>query len=150
MATFRIVPERSVVSIAARSSLHPINGEAHGLEGSVDLSTGLGGRLELPVASLRSGNPLYDAEMHRRVDARRHPTIVGEVVEATPLDDPGRWRILGDLTFHGVTRQVEGEVSVEAPDLDVRDFGVRPPRIGFLRVHPDVNVAIRIEATRTS
>jgi polyisoprenoid-binding protein YceI len=161
MATFRIVPERSVVSIAARSSLHPINGEAHGLEGSVDLSTGLGGRIELPVASLRSGNPLYDAEMHRRVDARRHPTIVGEVVEATPLDDPGRWRILGDLTFHGVTRQVEGEVSVEAPDpdtlviegehvFDVRDFGVRPPRIGFLRVHPDVNVAIRIEATRTS
>jgi hypothetical protein len=34
--------------------------------------------------------------------------------------------------------------------FDVRDFGVRPPRIGFLRVHPEVNVAIRIEATRTS
>ena len=61
----------------------------------------------------------------------------------------------------GVTRQVEGEVSVESPDpdslvvegehvFDVRDFGVHPPRIGFLRVHPEVHVAIRVEAERAT
>jgi polyisoprenoid-binding protein YceI len=159
VAEFRIVPERSVVSIAASSSLHPINGEARGLEGTLELGAGLRGRIELPVASLRSGNPLYDAEMHRRVDARRHPTIVGEVVESTQLNDSGRLRLVGDLTFHGVTRRVEGEVSVETPGpdtvviegehvFDVRDFGVRPPRIMMLRVHPEVRVAIRVEAER--
>ena len=158
MAAFRIVPERSVVSIAASSSLHPINGEARGLEGELDLATGLRGRIELPVANLRSGNPLYDVEMHRRIEARRYPTIVGEVVSSTQLSD-SRWRLVGDLTFHGVTRQVEGEVLVQTPDpgtvviegehvFDVRDFGVRPPRIGLLRVHPDVRVTIRVEAER--
>ena len=161
MATFRIVPDRSRVSIVASSSLHPIKGEARGLEGTIETETsGLRGRIELPVASLRSGNPLYDVEMHRRVDARRYPTIVGEVVSSTQLSD-SRWRLVGDLTFHGVTRQVEGEVLVQTPDpgtvviegehvFDVRDFGVRPPRIGLLRVHPEVSVTISVEAERTA
>ena len=161
MATFRIVPDRSRVSIVASSSLHPIKGEARGLEGTIETETsGLRGRIELPVASLRSGNPLYDVEMHRRVDARRYPTIVGEVVKAAPLEG-GRYRLLGDLTFHGVTRQVEDEVSVDAPNpdtlviegehvFDVRDFGVRPPRLGLLRVHPEVSVTISVEAERTA
>jgi len=161
MTAFRVVPERSHVSIDARSSLHPIKGEARGLEGLIELAGGLAGHIELAVANLRSGNPLYDIEMHRRVDARGHPTIVGEVVTSTPLEGAGRYRLLGDLTFHGVTRQVEGEVSVESPDpdslvvegehvFDVRDFGVHPPRIGFLRVHPEVHVAIRVEAERAT
>ena len=35
------------------------------------------GRLEIDVAGLRSGNSLYDAELLRRIDARRFPTAVG-------------------------------------------------------------------------
>ncbi len=112
------------------------------------------GRVEVPVASLRSGNPLEDAELQRRVDARRFPTIVGEVRSVTPLDSAGRFSVAGDLTFHGVTEPVTGEVRIALDGdglrvegeqvFDVRDFGIKPPRILMLRVEPDVRVEINL------
>ena len=52
----------------------------------------------------------------------------------------------GDLTFRGVTRQYEDEMTLEATDgivilagektFDVRDFGMEPPRILLLKVEP--------------
>jgi polyisoprenoid-binding protein YceI len=161
MAALRIVPEASEVHIDARSSLHAIHGRATQIGGEVDVEvvdgrpgTSLRGRIEVPVAGLRSGNPLEDRELHRRVDARRFPTILGEVRSATSADGDGTFRVEGDITFHGVTQPATGEVriSVEGDRLvvegehvfDVRDFGITPPRILMLRVEPDVTVRIRL------
>jgi polyisoprenoid-binding protein YceI len=98
---------------------------------------------------------LEDAEMMRRIDARRFPTIRGQTTEVK--ENNGRYRIRGDLTFHGVTRPVEGEVTISAPDerslviegeqtFDIRDFGVDPPKILMLKVHPDVRVRVKVVA----
>lgn len=151
-----------MVEIHARSSVHAIDGRAMEVRGDVDVETDgddvaavISGHIEVPVAQLRSGNPLYDAELQRRVDARRFPTIVGEVRKATPLAD-GRFDVDGELTFHGVTRIVAGQVRVVVEDdrlriegeqvFDVRDFGIKPPRILMLRVEPDVRVHISLVA----
>jgi polyisoprenoid-binding protein YceI len=163
---YRIAPERSQVWIEARSSLHPIHGEGRGLEGSIEAEMidgrlDLNGvpkiRLELPVESLKSGKSMEDAEMMRRIDARRYPTIRGEVVEIKESRG-GRYQVRGDLTFHGITKTVEGEVSISVPDgdgtivfegeqtFDIRDFGVQPPKILMLKVHPDVKVRVRVVA----
>ena len=169
MTTYRVISGDSVVGIHARSSLHAIDGHAGDVSGTVDLEVVdgivrrlLAGHLEVPVSSLRSGNVLEDAELQRRVDARRFPTIVGEVQSAEVLellDDGGRFRVDGDLTFHGVTRPVTGElritreggagerdrVRVEGEQVfDVREFGVNPPRILLLRVEPEVRVDISL------
>ena len=164
MATFRIDPNRSRVWVEARSSMHPIHGEAEGLEGSIeadvadgriDVSTVPKIQIELPVEKLQSGKKLEDAEMMRRIDARRYPRITGSTTELR--ENGGRYRIRGDLTFHGVTRQVEGEVTISAPDeqslviegeqiFDIRDFGVQPPKILMLKVHPDVRVRVKVVA----
>ena len=142
--------------------MHAIHGRAEELSGTIEadvvdgrVGSAFVGRLEVPVKRLRSGNPLNDAELQRRVDARRYPTIVGEVRTATPLDD-ARLRIEGDLTFHGVTQPVTGEVRVTADGdrlivegeqvFDIRDFGIKPPRILMLRVEPEVTVRIRVVA----
>ncbi len=86
MATFRIDPNRSRVWIEARSSMHPIQGEAEGLEGSIEAEVAEGRidvtrepriQIELPVEKLRSGKKLEDSEMLRRIDARRYPRITG-------------------------------------------------------------------------
>jgi polyisoprenoid-binding protein YceI len=168
MATFRIVPDRSRVWVDARTSVHPVHGEADGLQGSIeaevdggrlDLSAPVRLHLELPVARLTSGNLLYDGEMQRRIQARRYPTITGEAREMREVDGGGRYQVLGDLTFHGVTRSVEGEVAVDLPDertlvvegeqvFDVRAFNLEPPKILLLRVHPDVTVRVRVVAER--
>ncbi len=95
--------------------------------------------------------------MMRRIDARRYPTIRGIVRDMKSQGVDGRYAVTGDLTFHGVTQTVEGEVSVSRPDdgtlviegehtFDIRDFKVDPPKILMLKVHPEVKVRIRVEA----
>jgi len=167
MSRFAIVPEGSRVGIEARSSVHPITGEATGLEGylqvavadgRLDLSRPAEFHLELPVERLSSGNPLYDRELLRRVDSQRYPRITGTARDVTEVA-AGRYRVRGDLTFHGVTRAVEGEVRIQVPDdrtllvegereFDIRQFGLEPPRLLMLRVHPEVSVRIRVTAER--
>lgn len=169
MSRFRIVPERSVVFIGAQSSLHPINTRTDGLEGYLELDLGGDGAIELgvapagsmslPVTRLSSGNALEDRELRRRIDARRYPTIQGDLVEMRRAADAERYRVLGDLTCKGVTNRYEDEMRITAIDertlrlegeatFDVREFGIDPPRVLLLKVHPHVNVRVEIVAER--
>jgi polyisoprenoid-binding protein YceI len=164
---YRIVPERSRVSIRARSSLHPIETSTDGLQGALDLEMLAGGRLNLqsqpqakvslPVDRLKSGNPLEDRELRRRIDARRFPTIDGELLEMHQTGVEGQYLVRGDITFRGVTRSYAREVAVTAVDdrtlriegestFDVRDFGMEPPKILMLKVEPEVRVRVEIVA----
>jgi hypothetical protein len=166
---YRIVPERSQVIIDASSSVHPIHTRTNGLEGFVELTL-TGGRvdvgamkrgwLSLPVDRLRSGNPLEDRELRRRIDARRFPTIDGELTHLESMDGD-QYLVGGDLTFRGTTRAYEAPMTISALDdntmrltgqatFDVRDFGMEPPRILMLRVHPEVEVRVEIVAERES
>jgi len=162
------VPARSSVRIEARSSLHPIHGEGRDLsgtiealvaDGQVDLSAPPRGRLELPLRTLASGNALYDRELHRRIETRTYPTAVVELVQAREAGSDQRVRLALELTFHGVTRPFEEDVTVTLPEdgtlvvegehtFDVRDYGIQPPRILTLRVYPEVTVHARIVAER--
>lgn len=163
MTRFRIVPERSTVVIDATSSVHPIKTRTQGLEGHIEVDVHADGRIDhdadvrgelsLDVERLKSGNPLEDRELRRRIDARRFPTIEGRITELHPTDEHGRYRVRGDVTFRGETRPHEDEVTIVLTDdgelkingrsmFDVRDFGMQPPKILMLRVHPEVHVAI--------
>jgi polyisoprenoid-binding protein YceI len=162
VARYRIDPGRSRVWIDARSNVHPIHSSTDGLEGHVELgpdrdrSAGAAGRLSLPVTRLSSGNRLEDRELYRRVEARRFPTIDGVLVAMRPSGGD-RFRVSGDVTFRGVTRRYEDEMTVRrldertvalegASSFDIRDFGMQPPRILLLRVEPEVTVRVEIVA----
>jgi polyisoprenoid-binding protein YceI len=155
------------VWIDARSSLHPIHSETTGLEGWFEADVQGGGRinpavtpharLELAVDEMTSGNPLYDREMRRRIDARRYPTISGQLTFMKSTEHDGRYLVGGEITFRGVTKPYEDEVTLTQLDdatvrlegehtFDVRDFGMEPPRILALRVYPDVKVRVEIIA----
>jgi polyisoprenoid-binding protein YceI len=167
MPRYRIDPKRSRVWIDARSSLHPIHSETDGLRGWIELDLdgdgeGAGapaGHLELPVEQLRSGNPLEDRELRRRIDARRYPTIAGELTVMREAERDGRYEVGGELTFRGVTRSYKDEMALEQLDrrtirlsgrstFDIRDFGMEPPRILMLKVEPQVAVRVEITAVR--
>jgi polyisoprenoid-binding protein YceI len=75
------------------------------------------------------------------------------------IDGEGRYLVAGDVTFRGATRSIEGEMTLTTPDdrtvclegehtFDIRDFGMQPPRILTLRVHPEVAVRVTIFASR--
>ena len=167
MTRYRIVPERSRLWIDAKSSIHPIHAVTDGLEGHVELDTASDGaadfgeppvgKLSLAVSRLRSGNVLEDRELHKRIDAKRYPTIDGMLTAVDRVDGTNRYRVSGDLAFRGVARQCEDELRVDVVDdrtirlegqstFDIRDFGMEPPKILMLRVEPDVVVRIEVIA----
>ena len=165
-ASFRINPDRAAFLLVARSNAGPITFGATGIEGSIEakltgsavsVSIPPAARLKVPVHRLTCGNQLYDAELMRRVDARRYPSAVIELREATPVGSTGRFHVEGELTFHGVTRATAGTVSVSFPTpgrmvvegeqiLDMRHFEITPPAVAMLRIYPDVRVQLHLEA----
>ena len=115
--------------------------------------------LEIAVTDLRSGNGLYDAELLRRIDARRYPIVTLDLRDCTPVGTPASrpYHVRGEITFHGSTRPIEGSVGVAlTPDgrlvvsgeqvFDIRDFDVAVPTVLMLRIYPDVVVQLQVEA----
>lgn len=165
-ASFRIVPERAAVVLVARSNAGPITFGVTGIEGSIEAEVARGAvsvrtapvaRLTVPIDRLTSGNQLYDAELLRRVDARLYPRATIELREAFPVGATGRYHVEGELTFHGVTREMSGTVTVTFPTphkmvvegeqiLDMRGFDITPPAVAMLRIFPDVRVQLHVEA----
>jgi PadR family transcriptional regulator PadR len=166
LQTFHLVPGRSVVLIEVRSTVGPLSFGAIGVTGSLQagISDGIlrtdvspSGRLQFNVSGLGSGNRLYDAELMRRIDARRYPTVAVELQECEDSGPGNRYRLKGRVTFHGVTRPAQGTVSVEAVSgshliitgeqvFDIRDFALASPTVLMLRIYPDARVRLHAEA----
>jgi polyisoprenoid-binding protein YceI len=166
--TYGIDTAASALLIEARSTVGPIELATTALTGSAVVTLNAEGKLdatadpsaviELAVASLTSGNALYDAEVQRRLDARRFPVIRAELQNARALD-AARWALEGGLTIHGTTRTMTGSADVRLLArermrivgeqlIDIRDFAISLPSTLMLRIYPDVMVRFRIEARR--
>ena len=166
---FVLDPERSAVLIDARSTVGPICFGTTGVQGALQAAMGEAGvNTEIPptgwltidMTRLSSGNKLYDAELHRRINSRRFPTAKVELKECTPSAPGWRYRLRGELTFHGITRRTEGTVRMESASderivisgeqaFDIRDFALPSPTMLMLRIFPDVRVRLYAEAERS-
>jgi hypothetical protein len=114
--------------------------------------------LSLRVERLRSGNVLEERELRRRINARRFPTIDGDLIDMKPAGDDGRYVVRGAVTFLGVTNEHRDEMLISFDDdtimltgsstFDIRDFGMEPPRVLLLRVEPEVIVRVEIVGRR--
>jgi DNA-binding PadR family transcriptional regulator len=163
---FVLDPERSALLIDTRSTVGPICFATMGLEGvlcvalvdgAVSTDIAPTGWLKIDVSGLSSGNKIYDAELQRRIDARRFPTATVELRECASSGPGPRYRLQGEMTFHGITRPAEGTVNVEALSadrlvvsgeqaFDIRDFKIPSPTMLMLRIFPDVRVRLHAEA----
>ncbi|MGZ6080593.1 MAG: YceI family protein, partial [Myxococcaceae bacterium] len=96
-----------------------------------------------------------------RIEIARYPTIRAELVAAAPGAGPDTLRLTGTLSFHGVTRTLEVEVTVRCQDaatllveggrsIDMRDFGLPPPSFLMFKVDPLVQVRARLVARPAS
>jgi polyisoprenoid-binding protein YceI len=95
--------------------------------------------------------------MLKRIDAKQFSTIDGVLTLMKDTGRDSRYLVHGDVTFRGVTCSHQNEMTISAIDdrtivlegestFDVRDFGMEPPKILMLRVHPEVNVRVQIFA----
>ena len=166
---FSFDPIRSCIWVDARSNLHPITTQTRGLQGWVeatllgngdlDVDQPVMGHLEIFVDRFSSGNQLYDRELKRRIDARQHPVIVGEITGVLKTDTPGIYMVSGDLSFHGETRSFEHEMTIELDGestmalkgdrvFDIREFKMKPPSMLMLKVYPQIEVRVALYAER--
>jgi polyisoprenoid-binding protein YceI len=160
MARYRLVAERSKIWADARSSLHPISLETTGLEGllemtivdgHIDTSAPVSGSVELDASLLKTGNGLYDRELERKLEMRKYPRVRGRVISVKALDSGTSYRVQGELSLRGQTSQVQGDVRMRIIDattvefqgeqtIDIRNFGLEPPKFLMLKVYPDVKL----------
>ena len=114
---FRLVPERSVVLIEVRSTVGPLSFGSIGVTGVIEATVAdqelqtddpPSARVEIDVSKLTSGNSVYDAELLRRIDARRYPKALVELGDCGARGPDNHYRLTGDLTFHGVSRPARG------------------------------------------
>jgi PadR family transcriptional regulator PadR len=163
---YGLVPDRSVVLIEVRSTVGPLSFGSLGVAGWVEAALVNGtistaappsARIIVDMSELSSGNGVYDAELLRRIDARRFPTASVELGECAPIGSGSRYRLKGQLTFHGVTRPAQGTVMVEPiaggrlvitgeQVFDIRDFAIPSPTVLMFRIYPDVRVRLHAEA----
>jgi len=165
MRTFKVVPARSAIELDLDVDLHPSHLRTSGLRGTLQCSFDRSRRpsldapysaeLALDVASLKSGNRLQDLEMRRRMDTGRFPEISASLMEATRNAD-GTYRATFSLTIRGRTRRVTGDATLAVGPgvltidgeqrINMRHFGIDPPRLLLLRVAEVMTVRAHIEA----
>ncbi len=102
---FQVISGRSAVLIEARSNVGPIAFGTTSVDGYVDVTLGdqtidLDGSeptatLTVELTTLTSGNSLYDAELLRRIDARRHPVTGIELRSAARVGRSERYQVGG-------------------------------------------------------
>ena len=170
MARFEVNTAQTTVQVGLRVNLHPSHITANALTGFIECEIDEGGKprldhpyraeLTLPVEAIKSGNGLQDREMRRRFDTSRYPVISAVVTHGEALDGDGRYRATARLTLHGVTKDITGDVQLTASGdtltvdgqqvINVKDFGIDPPRLIILKVEPDVDLQVHIVAVRKS
>jgi polyisoprenoid-binding protein YceI len=166
LAVYEILSQSSVLEITGRSSLHAITGSSRRLRGSVRAAWNDDGTLaldpppqvhvELPVASLVSGNALVDKQMQDLVGSRSFPNIVADLTELQPGAVPGGYRATGSLELRGTTRPFSGLLAVSrsgervavsgSSTIDIRDWGIKPPKVLMFEVKPDVSIRLTLAA----
>jgi polyisoprenoid-binding protein YceI len=166
MTRFRILPQESTIDITGRSSVHPLHGKAGSVNGSIEVELGPDGmpdldqpysaEISLPATAISWGGAMYDRETQRRLDVRTYPSIKASVEHAAPVDGNGDFAVRVNLTLRGQTRPIEGQASLHVESgrlvaegervIDIRDFGMEPPRLLMLKVDPRVTVRARIVA----
>ena len=173
--TFAFVPQACAVLVEARSSVGPISFGSTDVSGhiratmlgtDIDVNEPLQASLSLPVASLVSGNQLYDAEIRSRLNSQRFPIITADLRSVAAIASD-RFSVTGDLTIHGTTSQETGtvDVAVTAAEsqpsgpgpitvvitgsrrVDIRDFDIELPSVLMLQIYPDVTVRFRLTAS---
>jgi polyisoprenoid-binding protein YceI len=149
------------VRFDARATLGDFSGRSRSIAGAIRTGGGLEqarGWVEVPVRSLRTGNPSRDREMREVLAGEGHTVIrfdLTDVVAGMPDGDSIPVTLRGGFSLHGVTRshaitgwlwrRPSGATRFRGQTvLQLSEFGLRRPgrMFGLLRMRDGVTVWI--------
>jgi polyisoprenoid-binding protein YceI len=124
-ATWQIDPDHSSFQFKVRHLMvSNVKGDFTKVRGAVTIDdkdiSNLNVELTIDAASINTGHAKRDEHLRATdfFDVARYPTITF-VSKKVMKDGPNRLKVIGDLTMHGVTREVT--VNVEGPTQEVKD-----------------------------
>jgi polyisoprenoid-binding protein YceI len=124
-ATYQIDPDHSSFQFKVRHLMvSNVKGDFTKMKGVVTMDdkdiTNLNVELTIDAASVNTGHAKRDEHLRAAdfFDVAKYPTITF-VSKKVMKDGPDRLKVTGDLTMHGVTREVT--VNVEGPTQEVKD-----------------------------
>jgi polyisoprenoid-binding protein YceI len=165
-----VQPAATTLDFEAKSSLHPLHGKASQLTGFLDARREDGAlaldpppqmHVEFAVERLVSGNAMQDKEMWKLLDSKRHPVVRADLRDLRPSGgNRSEYAASGEITLYGHVRKYDGSLSIvcggddDDDDItvdgslkvDIRDFGIKPPRFLMFSVQPVVNVRLHLIA----
>ena len=121
------------------------------VDGHLDANAPVSGSVELDASLLKTGNGLYDRELASKLETRKYPRVRGKVTGVKAVDAGTTYRVQGELSLRGQTSAVTGDVRMRIVDaktvefqgeqtIDIRNFGLQPPKFLMLQVYPDVKL----------
>jgi polyisoprenoid-binding protein YceI len=173
-ATYQLDPVHSSIQFKIRHlTISNVTGTFNKFKGSAaidgeDLAT-LKVEVAIEAASVYTGNEKRDEHLLKPdfLDTAKYPTITF-VSRKVVKGDPGKLKITGDLTLHGVTREINVDLEGPTPEIkdpwgnfrrgasgtakiDRRDFGISwsgAMDTGGLIVGNDVSIHVELEWVR--
>jgi polyisoprenoid-binding protein YceI len=126
-ATWQIDPDHSSFQFKVRHlTVSNVKGDFTKVKGTVTMddkdTSNLNVELTIDAASVNTGHAKRDEHLRAAdfFDVAKYPTIIF-VSKKVVKDGPDRLKVTGDLTLHGVTREMT--VNVEGPTQEVKDPG---------------------------
>ena len=172
--TYVIDPIHSTAGFKVRHLMvSNVRGEFSGVAGTVvfDAGDSANSKVEAAIDATTIQTRDNQRDQHLKsadfFDVEKFPKITFISKKVVPIGD-GEWRVVGDLTLHGVTREVDLDVEGPTPEvkdpwgnikigasattkLDRRDFGLvfnMALETGGVMVGDEVTVEVELELTR--
>jgi polyisoprenoid-binding protein YceI len=150
--------EKGVVRFIADKLTGSFTGETSGVRGT-GFKDGPDqaprGRIIIDAASLDTGIDMRNETMREdHLETHKYPEIIFDLTDVLEVE-PGKFRVIGNLTLHGVTKQVgipvsavdeDGKLVVRgAVELNMTDYGIKPPVLALLfKVAEEVKISFEI------
>jgi polyisoprenoid-binding protein YceI len=119
--TWTVDPAHSSVEFAVKHmGIATVRGSFGTFEGALEIGEdGVSAYGSVETASIATGEPQRDAHLRSPdfFDAEANPRISFRSTEIVALDDE-EFRITGELTMHGVTREITLHADVQGTDVD--------------------------------
>jgi polyisoprenoid-binding protein YceI len=119
--TWAVDPAHSKVGFAVKHmGIATVRGEFTEFEGSLEISdAGVTARGTVKAESVDTNEPQRDAHLRSPdfFDAETYPELAFESTRIEPVDED-TYRIVGDLTLHGVTNELVLTAEVNGVDVD--------------------------------
>ena len=123
--TYVIDPSHSTAGFKVRHLMvSNVRGEFSGVSGTVvfDAEDSVNSKVEASIDAITIQTRDNQRDQHLKsadfLDVEKFPKITFISKKVVPVGD-GEWRVVGDLTIHGVTREVD--LDVEGPTPEVKD-----------------------------